>query len=141
MCGHVYLCMCVYVHDYMHVCSCVFNYRNSGNFRTENFRREKYFRSMDGLRNYFNYVIFLTPKLFDSIKCALALTFRAFSCHARAWRNLEVFAAFEDPYCEIWEAAVGEVLMCVREPHNALDRYAVSVNKVGTVIGHLPRRL
>ena len=35
-----------------------------------------------------------------------------------------MFAAFEDTmyiYKEIWEAAVGEVLMCVREPHNALD--------------------
>ena len=31
--------------------------------------------------------------------------------------------------------------MCAREPHNALDRYAVSVTKAGTVIGHLPRKL
>ena len=31
--------------------------------------------------------------------------------------------------------------MCAREPHNTLDRYAVSVNKAGTVIGHLPRKL
>ena len=44
---------------------------------------------------------------------------------------------------EIWEAAVGEVLMCAREPHNALDRYAVSVNKAGTVIvpSYIPRKL
>ena len=44
-------------------------------------------------------------------------------------------------YKEILEAAVGEVLMCTREPYNALDRYTVSVNKAGTVIGHLPRKL
>ena len=56
-----------------------------------------------------------------------------------------MFAAFEDNmyivYKEILDAAVGEVLMCVREPHNALYLYAVSVNKAGTVIGHLPRKL
>ena len=34
-------------------------------------------------------------------------------------------------YKEIWEAAAGEVLMCEREPHNALDRYAVAVKKNG----------
>ena len=43
-------------------------------------------------------------------------------------------------YKEIWEAAAGEVLMCEREPHNALDRYAVAVKKTGTIIGHLPRK-
>ena len=26
-------------------------------------------------------------------------------------------------YKEIWEAAAGEVLVCEKEPHNALDRY------------------
>ena len=26
-------------------------------------------------------------------------------------------------YKEIWEVAAGEVLVCEREPHNALDRY------------------
>ena len=44
-------------------------------------------------------------------------------------------------YKEILETAVGEVLLCTREPHNALDRYAVPMNKAGTVIGHLPRKL
>ena len=28
-------------------------------------------------------------------------------------------------YREIWEAAVGEELMCAREPHNSHDRYVV----------------
>ena len=44
-------------------------------------------------------------------------------------------------YKEIWEAAVGEVLMCEREPHNVQDRCAVAVKKAGTVIGHLPQKL
>ena len=29
-------------------------------------------------------------------------------------------------YKEVWAAAVGEVLVCEREPKNAADRYAVS---------------
>ena len=29
--------------------------------------------------------------------------------------------------------------LCVREPRNAHDRYAVAVEKDGTVIGHLPK--
>ena len=44
-------------------------------------------------------------------------------------------------YDEIWEAAVGEMLVCVREPRNAHDRYAVAVEKDGTVIGHLPKKV
>ena len=44
-------------------------------------------------------------------------------------------------YREIWEAAVGEVLICEREPRNAKDGYAVAVKKDGTVIGHLPRKV
>ncbi len=44
-------------------------------------------------------------------------------------------------YKDVWAASIGEVLMCEREPHNALDRYAVAVKKTGTIIGHLPRKL
>ena len=32
-------------------------------------------------------------------------------------------------YQEIWEAAVGEVLVCEREPRNIEDRYAVAEKK------------
>ena len=42
-------------------------------------------------------------------------------------------------YREVWEAAVGEVLACEREPRNAEDKYAVAVKKDGTIVGHLPR--
>ena len=44
-------------------------------------------------------------------------------------------------YKEIWEAAVGEILMCEKEPRNTADRYAVAVKKDRTIIGHLPRKV
>lgn len=44
-------------------------------------------------------------------------------------------------YCNVWEAAIGEVLDCEREPGNAKDRYAVAVKKDATVIGRLPRKI
>ena len=44
-------------------------------------------------------------------------------------------------YQSIWAAAVGEVLMCEREPTNEKDRYAVAVVKEETVVGHLPKRI
>ncbi len=30
-------------------------------------------------------------------------------------------------YKDVWEAAIGEVLVCRREPTNVIDRYAVAV--------------
>ena len=36
---------------------------------------------------------------------------------------------------------MGETLSCVRESRNARDRYAVAVEKNGTVVGHLPRKV
>ena len=33
----------------------------------------------------------------------------------------------------VWEAAVGEALVCEREPENAFNRYAVAVKKEGTI--------
>ena len=44
-------------------------------------------------------------------------------------------------YKEIWEAAVGEELVCAREPHNSHDRYAVAVKREDVLIWHLPRKL
>ena len=40
-------------------------------------------------------------------------------------------------YKEVWEAAVGEGLVCEREPENASDRHTVAVKQEGTIIGHL----
>lgn len=44
-------------------------------------------------------------------------------------------------YKEIWEAPVGQVLECAREPLNPKDRYAVAVKRTGTIVGHLPRSI
>ena len=35
-------------------------------------------------------------------------------------------------YKDIWEAAIGEELLCERETRNAKDRYAVAVKRDGT---------
>ena len=39
-------------------------------------------------------------------------------------------------YKEVWEAAIGEVLECHREPTNATERYVVAAKK--TLEGMLP---
>ena len=44
-------------------------------------------------------------------------------------------------YRHIWSTAVGEVLLCEREPTNSRDRYAVVVKKDDVAIGHLPRKV
>lgn len=44
-------------------------------------------------------------------------------------------------YKEMWEAAIGEHLCCIREPTNAIDRYAVAVVRSGVVVGHLPKKI
>ena len=44
-------------------------------------------------------------------------------------------------YNNVWEAAAGETLLCVREPRNAHDRYAVAIEKDGRIIGHLSREV
>lgn len=44
-------------------------------------------------------------------------------------------------YKTIWAAALGEVLICRREPTNSADRYAVAVLKEEMIIGHLPRKM
>lgn len=40
-------------------------------------------------------------------------------------------------YKDIWDTAVGEVLVSEREPHNVEDRYSIAIKKDETVIGHL----
>ena len=42
-------------------------------------------------------------------------------------------------YKDIWEAAEGEVLPCIRELHNLQDPFAVAVKKDSTIVGHIPR--
>ena len=44
-------------------------------------------------------------------------------------------------YQAIWTAAIGEELVCQREPSNVVDRYALAVIRSDIVIGHLPERI
>ena len=49
----------------------------------------------------------------------------------------DLFVRGYHAYHGIWKAVVGETLVCMREPQNVHDRYAIAVKKDGTVIGHL----
>ena len=40
-------------------------------------------------------------------------------------------------YMENWTPTIGEILICVMEPDNAYDKYAVAVKKDGKLVGHL----
>ena len=44
-------------------------------------------------------------------------------------------------YKQIWNATMGEKLVCAIDPSNSLDCYAVVVEKDRTIIGHLPRKV
>ena len=45
-------------------------------------------------------------------------------------------------YQDVWDAAIGEILTCEREPSNSQDRYAVAVKKEGSsIVGHLPKNV
>jgi hypothetical protein len=44
-------------------------------------------------------------------------------------------------YKKIWTPTIGEELLCQREPTNMTDRYAVSITKGSTVVGHLPNKI
>ena len=44
-------------------------------------------------------------------------------------------------YKNIWEAAVGDTVVCVLEPGHFNNRNAVAVEKDGRIIGHLPQKV
>ena len=44
-------------------------------------------------------------------------------------------------YKEIWQPVIGESLILKTEPTNVKDRLAVSVQKDGQVVGHVPRNI
>ena len=44
-------------------------------------------------------------------------------------------------YKDVWNAVLGEELLCQREAGNSSDLYAVAVLKDGTTVGHLPRKI
>ena len=66
-------------------------------------------------------------------------------CHLDSLLNGKMAAEFRKKLCmhghhvnnDIWEAGVGEMLVCMRELRNAHDRYAVVIEKDGMVISHL----
>ena len=44
-------------------------------------------------------------------------------------------------YNLIWEAYIGEELLCQRDEENRHDPYIVAVLKYATVVGYLPRKI
>ena len=44
-------------------------------------------------------------------------------------------------YKDVWNAVLGEELLCRRGAGNSSDLYTVAVLKDGTTIGHLPRKI
>ena len=44
-------------------------------------------------------------------------------------------------YKDIWEASIGEELICVRETSNAKDPFAVAVVKNEVIVGHIPKKI
>jgi len=41
----------------------------------------------------------------------------------------------------MWDAFIGEYLLCERESFNRIDRYTVAVLKNDTVVGHILKKL
>ena len=46
-------------------------------------------------------------------------------------------------YQDVWEEAIGEILICEREPNtnNSQDRYTVAVKKEGSIVDQLPNNV
>ena len=44
-------------------------------------------------------------------------------------------------YKDLWAASIGEMLLCIMDQDNSHDRFTVAVEKDGTVISHLPRKV
>ena len=55
--------------------------------------------------------------------------------------EIESFIRGFHDYRHVWQPEIGESLIFKNEPSNAKDRLAVSVQKEGQVVGHVPRNL
>lgn len=44
-------------------------------------------------------------------------------------------------YQSLWTPTLDDELICVRDPFNSIDRYAVTVKNGDTVVGHLPKKI
>ena len=51
--------------------------------------------------------------------------------------NLDSFIKGYHVYQEVWSPELHEMLSAVQEPRNIVDKYAVSVQRDGEVVGHL----
>ena len=91
----------------------------------------KNFRRVDILRKYFNTKIL---QYTSREECTERATVMEKFFKRNCFHGYHV-------YKTVWEATVGEVLVCEREPKNSSDRYAVAVKNEGTIIEHLPRKL
>ena len=45
--------------------------------------------------------------------------------------------SYHNVYIKVWDATIGEALVCEGEPKSTSDPYAVAVKKEGISIGHL----
>ena len=55
--------------------------------------------------------------------------------------EIESFVRGYHEYKDIWQPRIGEVLVLKREPTNDKDRLAVSIERQGQVVGHVPCNL
>ena len=44
-------------------------------------------------------------------------------------------------YKDIWDASIGEDILCEREPFNDVDHYTVAVLKDETIVGHVLKKI
>ena len=44
-------------------------------------------------------------------------------------------------YKDLWDASIGEDILCEWEPFNDGNRYAVAALKDDTIVGHIPRKI
>ena len=58
---------------------------------------------------------------------------------ANSTRKFSVYV--DTTYKDIWEAAVGETVVCMPEPCNFHDRNTVAVEKDGRIFCHLPLKV
>ena len=67
-------------------------------------------------------------------------TYGESSCHRRVFQNKLLYSRLPH-IMKYREVAVGELLVCKKEPEKASDQYAVAAEKEGTITGHLPRKV
>ena len=64
----------------------------------------------------------------------------------RSWKAMPTFEVEAmvrgyHVYKEIWDASIGEELLCAREPTNPCDPFAIAVVKSNQTVGHVPLKI